>query len=183
MTLQGRKETAETDSLEAAVEDEFETIKPAKAWGFLIAGLLLLVASSRMLVWGSVNIAHHFGVSDLIIGLTVIAIGTSLPELAASIAAARKGEHDLAVGNVIGSNLFNTLAVVGLAGVIHPMAVPAEVVSRDWIVMFALTVLLFVIGYPKNTKGEKNISRIGGGLLVAIYIGYTLYLIASVIKN
>lgn len=184
MTLQGRKETAQGgDTLEAAIAGEFESMKPTKAWGLLIAGLVLLVLSSRTLVWGSVNIAHHFGVSDLIIGLTVIAIGTSLPELAASIAAARKGEHDLAVGNVIGSNLFNTLAVVGLAGVIHPMAVPAEVVSRDWMLMFALTVLLFVIGYPKNIKGEKNISRIGGGLLVSIYIGYTLYLIASVIKN
>lgn len=183
MTLQGRKETAQADTLKTAVEEEFVELTPAKAWGLLVAGLVLLVISSRMLVWGSVNIAHSFGVSDLIIGLTVVAIGTSLPELAASITAARKGEHDLAVGNVIGSNLFNTLAVVGLAGVIHPMAVPAEVISRDWIVMFALTVLLFVIGYPKNVKGEKNISRIGGGLLVAIYIGYTLYLIASVLQK
>jgi len=182
MTLQSKKETAQADTLETAVEEEYEAMPAAKAWGFLTVGLVLLVVSSRMLVWGSVNIAHHFGVSDLIIGLTVIAIGTSLPELAASIAAARKGEHDLAVGNVIGSNLFNTLAVVGLAGVIHPMAVPAEVVSRDWVVMFALTVLLFVIGYPKNKQGQKNISRIGGGLLLAIYIGYTLYLISSVVK-
>lgn len=183
MTLQGRKETAQADTFEAGVEEAYAPMQPVKAWGLLIAGLVLLVISSRMLVWGSVNIAHSFGVSDLIIGLTVIAIGTSLPELAASITAARKGEHDLAVGNVIGSNLFNTLAVVGLAGVIHPMAVPAEVISRDWIVMFALTVLLFVIGYPKNVKGEKNISRIGGGLLVVIYIGYTLYLIASVLQK
>lgn len=183
MTLQSRKETAQADSFESGVEEEYAQMKPAKAWGLLLAGLVLLVISSRMLVWGSVNIAHSFGVSDLIIGLTVIAIGTSLPELAASIAAARKGEHDLAVGNVIGSNLFNTLAVVGLAGVIHPMAVPAEVISRDWMVMFALTILLFVIGYPKNTKGQKNISRLGGGLLVAIYIGYTLYLIASVVQQ
>lgn len=182
MTLQGRKETVQVDTLEAAVEEEFEQIRPAKAWSLLIVGLVLLVVSSRVLVWASVNIAHSFGVSDLIIGLTVIAIGTSLPELAASITAARKGQHDLAVGNVIGSNLFNTLAVVGLIGVIHPMPVPAEVVSRDWMVMFALTVLLFVIGYPKNARGEKNISRLGGGLLVAIYIGYTLYLVASVVQ-
>jgi cation:H+ antiporter len=183
MILQGRKETVQADTLETAVEEEFEQVMPAKAWSLLIVGLVLLVVSSRMLVWASVNIAHSFGVSDLIIGLTVIAIGTSLPELAASFTAVRKGEHDLAVGNVIGSNLFNILGVVGLAGVIHPMPVPAEVVSRDWIIMFALTVLLLVIGYRKNVNGEKNISRLGGGLLVAIYIGYILYLIASVVQN
>ena len=87
---------------------------------WLIAGLLLLVASSRMLVWGAVEVAF-FGVSDTIIGLTVIAIGTSLPELASSLMAVKKGEHDLAIGNVIGSNMFNTLAVVGIAGTIQPM--------------------------------------------------------------
>ncbi len=76
-----------------------------------------------MLVWGAVEIAQAFGVSDLIIGLTVVAVGTSLPELASSIIAARKGENDIALGNIIGSNLFNTLAVVGIAGMIHPMAV------------------------------------------------------------
>ena len=81
---------------------------------------MLLIASSRLLVWGAVEIAHHFGVSDLIIGLTIVAVGTSLPELASSIIAARKGEHDIALGNVLGSNLFNTLAVVGIAGGIHP---------------------------------------------------------------
>ena len=96
------------------------------------------------------NIAHGLGVSDLIIGLTVIAVGTSLPELASSIAAARKGEHDLAVGNVIGSNLFNTLAVVGLASAIHPMQVPAEVLSRDWIIMLVLTILLFEVFRHKS---------------------------------
>ncbi|MEE9330983.1 MAG: calcium/sodium antiporter [Methylophilaceae bacterium] len=183
MTVQSKKETAKGDALETELENELVQMTSLKAWRLLVAGLVLLVISSRMLVWGAVNIAESFGVSDLIIGLTVIAIGTSLPELASSIAAARKGEHDLAVGNVIGSNLFNTLAVVGLAGVIHPMQVPAEVLSRDWMLMFLLTVLLFVLGYGRKAHGEKSISRLGGGLLVAIYIGYTLYLIASVIQN
>ncbi len=182
MTLQSRKQNAQADALAEDLADEFESMSPAKAWGLLILGLVLLVLSSRALVWGSVNIAHSFGVSDLIIGLTIIAIGTSLPELAASIAAARKGEHDLAVGNVVGSNLFNTLAVVGLAGAIQPMDVPSEVLSRDWVVMFGLTTLLFVIGYPKKSNGEKSITRIGGGVLLAIYIAYTLYLISSVIS-
>ncbi len=182
MTLQSRKKTAEADSLEADVEEEFAEMPASKAWMALIIGLVLLVVSSRALVWGSVNIAQSFGISDLIIGLTIIAIGTSLPELAASIAAARKGEHDLAVGNVVGSNLFNTLAVVGLAGVIQPMSVPAEVLTRDWVLMFALTILLFVIGYAKKESGEKSINRVGGGVLLVIYIAYTLYLISSVIK-
>jgi cation:H+ antiporter len=182
MTVQSRKESSHGDALETELDQELEHMKPAKAWMMLIIGLVLLVISSRMLVWGAVNIAQGLGVSDLIIGLTVVAIGTSLPELASSIAAARKGEHDLAVGNVIGSNLFNTLAVVGLAGAIHPMQVPTEVLTRDWTVMMSLTILLFALGYTRKKSGEKNISRLGGSLLIAIYIGYTLYLIIGVIS-
>lgn len=181
MTLQGRKKTAQVDLLSVEVEEALEQLKPLKAWFYLIVGLLLLVASSRLLVWGAVNIAQSLGVSDLIIGLTVVAVGTSLPELASSIVAARKGEHDLAVGNVIGSNLFNTLAVVGLAGAVYPMQVPAEVLTRDWVVMLALTILLFALGYGPKENGDKSITRIGGGMLVVIYMGYTLYLIASVV--
>lgn len=182
MTLQSRQQSFHGDSLETELDQELVYIKPAKAWGMLVVGLVLLVISSRMLVWGAVNIAHGLGVSDLIIGLTVVAVGTSLPELASSIAAARKGEHDLAVGNVIGSNLFNTLAVVGLASAIHPMQVPAEVLSRDWIIMLVLTILLFALGYTRRAIGEKSISRFSGTLLVATYIGYTVYLIYGVVK-
>ncbi len=186
MTLQSRKQTAQVDALvdplKAQVEEAIQEIKPLKAWTLLIVGLILLVVSSRMLVWGAVNIAHIFGVSDLIIGLTVIAIGTSLPELAASIIAARKGEHDLAVGNIIGSNLFNTLAVVGLAGAIHPMQVPAEVITRDWMLMMLLTVTLFVIGRRQRADGEKSINRFGGTILVVVYISYTVYLISTVVN-
>jgi cation:H+ antiporter len=102
------------------------------------------------LVWGAVEIAQSFGVSELIIGLTVVAIGTSLPELASSIAAARKGELDIAIGNVIGSNMFNTLAVVGLAGMIHPTTVPHEVLQRDMVVMGVLTLsLLFYYQFER----------------------------------
>jgi cation:H+ antiporter len=181
MTLQSRKESSHGDALETELDHELVHIKSTKAWVMLIIGLVLLVISSRMLVWGAVNIAHGLGVSDLIIGLTVVAIGTSLPELASSIAAARKGEHDLAVGNVIGSNLFNTLAVVGLAGAIHPMQVPAEVLTRDWVVMVSLTILLFAFGYTRKAVGEKSISRFSGSVLIALYISYTLYLIYSVV--
>ena len=151
-------------------------IRNAVIW--LIVGLLLLVLSSRILVWGAVEIAQAFGVSDLIIGLTIVAVGTSLPELASSIIAARRGEHDIALGNILGSNLFNTLAVVGIAGMIHPMAVGPEVFSRDLMVMAALTLSLFIIGY--GFRGQGRINRIEGTLLVASYIAYTVYLISTV---
>jgi cation:H+ antiporter len=172
-----------TDALEIEMEDELEehamSLSQAVIW--LIAGLVLLVVSSRVLVWGAVSIAQDLGVSDLIIGLTIVAIGTSLPELASSIVAARKGEDDLALGNIIGSNLFNTLAVVGLAGVIHPMSIPVEIIQRDWPLMALLTISLFVLGYNRN--GEKGrINRLEGGALLAVYMGYTLYLINTVMS-
>jgi len=94
------------------------------------------------------------------------------------VMAARKGEHDLAVGNIIGSNLFNTLAVVGLAGTIHPMSIPDEIINRDWPLMALLTMALFAMGYDRN--GSGRIDRSKGGLLLAAYVGYTLYLINTV---
>lgn len=141
----------------------------------LIFGLIVLVISSRLLVWGAVEIAQAFGVSELIIGLTVVAVGTSLPELASSIAAARKGELDIAIGNVIGSNMFNTLAVVGLAGVIHPTIVPPEVLQRDMVVMGTLTLslLLFTLSF----KGQGRIGRVKGSIWLVSFVAYTCYLI------
>jgi len=144
---------------------------------WLVAGLVLLILSSRLLVWGAVEIAHALGVSDLIIGLTVVALGTSLPELASSIIASRKGEHDIALGNVLGSNLFNTLAVVGIAGAIHPMDVEPEVLSRDIPVMTALTLSLFLIGFRFKRPGRIN--RYAGGALLTCYVGYTAFLIKT----
>lgn len=169
-----------TDALGNEMEQELLVrampIRRAVFW--LFTGLVLLIVSSRILVWGAVEIAQHFGVSDLIIGLTIIAVGTSLPELASSIIATRKGEHDIALGNVLGSNLFNTLAVVGIAGTIHPMSVEPEVLSRDILVMGALTVSLFFIGY--GFRGPGRINRFKGGALLACYIGYMFYLINTV---
>ncbi len=155
------------------------TLRSALVW--LVVGLLLLIVSSRLLVWGAVEIAQHLGVSDLIIGLTVIAVGTSLPELASSLIAARKGEHDIALGNILGSNLFNTLAVVGIAGMIQPMEVEAAILTRDVLVMTLLTLSLFVIGY--GFRGPGRISRIDGMLLLAAYLGYTGYLISTVVAG
>ena len=176
--LQGIKQS---DTLGDDVEKKMQTqelsIKQSILW--LIIGLLLLIASSRLLVWGAVKIAQGFGVNDLIIGLTIVAVGTSLPELASSIIAIRKNEHDLALGNVVGSNLFNTLAVVGIAGTIHPMSVSPDVLSRDISVMALLTITLFAVGF--GFRGPGRINRYEGALLLASYIGYTIYLASGVI--
>lgn len=179
MTTQGVQKN-DSEELEKEMEAELEqhAMSQEKAWIWLIGGIVLLVISSRMLVWGAVSIAQDLGVNDLIIGLTIVAVGTSLPELASSIAAARKGEHDLAVGNIIGSNLFNTLAVVGVAGFIQPMPIPDEVLSRDWPLMAVLTSVLFLVGYARTGNGIIN--RLEGSLLIATYTGYTLYLINTI---
>jgi cation:H+ antiporter len=172
-----KKADALGSEMEKALEIHPMPIRRAVFW--LVVGLAGLIISSRILVWGAVEIAHGFGVSDLIIGLTIIAAGTSLPELASSIIAARKGEHDIALGNVLGSNLFNTLAVVGIAGVIHPMAVGPEVFNRDIMVMAALTLSLFVIGYGFRGPGGR-INRVEGVVLLASYGGYLAYLLSTV---
>ncbi|HSL40426.1 MAG TPA: calcium/sodium antiporter [Desulforhopalus sp.] len=168
------------DALGREMEQELNVhampIRRAVFW--LVVGLVLLIVSSRILVWGAVEIAQGFGISDLIIGLTIVAVGTSLPELASSIIAASKGEHDIALGNILGSNLFNTLAVVGIAGAIHPMTVEPEVFNRDMLVMAVLTLSLFVIGY--GFRGPGRINRIEGAVLLACYVGYTTYLISTV---
>ena len=136
------------DKLAQDVERELaEPLSLGLALTFTILGLVFLVLSSRILVWGGVEIATNLGVSDLIIGLTIVAIGTSLPELAASIAAVKKNEHELALGNVIGSNMFNTTIVVGITGTIAPTAMELGVLSRDMPVMIILTAALFVMGY------------------------------------
>ncbi len=165
----------------ASLQDEGEAVQKkslGKSILWLVLGLLLLVASSRALVWGAVEIARTLGVSDLLIGLTIVAIGTSLPELASSIAAARKGENDLALGNIIGSNLFNTLAVVGLAATVSPMdEIESVVTSRDMPLMTALTVALIVLGFRR--KGDGRLNRIAGGILLAVYVGYLALLVTQ----
>ena len=173
-----------SDSLAADVQQEFATqakmsVKVAVLWIFI--GLLLLIGSSQLLVWGAVEVARYFGVSDLIIGLTIVAVGTSLPEFASSVVAARKGEADLAVGNIVGSNLFNALAVVGIAGVISPMQVEPEVFTRDMSVMTLVTVALLIFGYGISRKNARRITRFEGFLFLTSYIAYTLYLFKTAV--
>lgn len=168
------------DSLAGDTETEMIAhpmpLKSAIIW--LVVGLVLLIVSSRILVWGAVTIAQSLGISDLIIGLTIVAIGTSLPELASALAAVKKNEHDLILGNILGSGIFNTLAVVGLAAVIKPLSVAPEVLYRDWTLMFGLTLALLVMGFGL-TGWRKLISRVDGALLLLVYVGYTGYLFST----
>jgi cation:H+ antiporter len=176
---QGFRPNGDSLSSEISQELQIQDMSLGRALVWLSVGLIFLIASSRLLVWGAVEIAHGFGVSDLIVGLTIIALGTSLPELASSIAACRKGEDDIALGNVIGSNLFNTLAVIGIAGSIHPMDVEPEVISRDMPVMIGLTLSLFLIGFGFRKPGR--ITRRAGIALLACYVGYNAFLAKSVL--
>lgn len=176
---QGIHETK--DHLAEVVEQEYKETLPLKtAIIFLVVGLITLVISSRILVWGGVDIAQRLGISDLIIGLTIVAVGTSLPELASSIAAVKKNEHELALGNVIGSNMFNISIVIGIAALVSPSAVDPEVLYRDLPVLGVMTIALFIMCYGFGDKGR--ISRHEGITLLLGYISYNALLIVSVVS-
>ena len=174
---QGLSQPKDSFAKEIQIELELESTSIKKSYLYLVVGLIVLIISSRMLVYGAVGIANFFGVSDIIIGLTVVAIGTSLPELASSIIAAKKGEPDIALGNILGSNLFNTLAVVGIAGVIQPLSLDVEVLKRDLLVMILLTTSLFLFGYGFKKTGRIN--RVEGGALLLSFMIYSAFLISS----
>jgi cation:H+ antiporter len=152
-----------------------EPLALPQALFWLMLGLVLLLLSSRALVWGAVEVAEHLGVSELVIGLTIVAIGTSLPELAASVAAALKGENDLAIGNIVGSNLFNILCVLAIPGLLAPSAVEKEVLFRDYPLMLGLTVLLFVFALTRD-GGPSRIRRWQGALMLGLFTGYLIVL-------
>ncbi|WP_455202917.1 calcium/sodium antiporter [Kaarinaea lacus] len=167
------------------LENEFEAEMPTdlstpKALIWTVFSLALLVGSSHILVWGAVQIATQFGVSELVIGLTIIAVGTSLPEVAVSISAALKKEHDIVLGNIVGSNMFNSLAVVGVASSIEEAPLTQVVLTRDFAVMFALTIAMFVIAY--GFRGSGRINRFEGVLLLLGYLSYMGWLYISEIK-
>jgi len=167
------------------LEKEFEAEVPhnmatnmAIFWTLL--GLIALVFSSYLLVWGAVNIATAFGISELIIGLTIVAIGTSLPEIAVSVTGSLKGEDDIAIGNIIGSNLFNLLAVLGVGSSISAAPLTDEILTRDYATMLLLTVVMFIMAY--GFKGKGRINRIEGGLLLMLYGGYMTWLYVTEIS-
>jgi cation:H+ antiporter len=173
----GKHATAD-DPLIAEINAEVPTvtISTLKALIWTVIGLALLLASSQLLVHGAVTIARYAGLSDLVIGLTIIAIGTSLPELAASIIGILKGEDDLALGNIIGSNIFNILAVLGLGAVIGPDVIDANAGGRDSYVMIGATILMLLMSV-RLTRMQR-INRAEGAILLAGFIGYQ-YLLFS----
>lgn len=181
ITLMGIQESRQKKNNQARDEDPLEQefadgiptdMSTAMAFLWLLVGLVILLVSSRLLVWGAVNIAHEYHVSELVIGLTIVAIGTSLPELAASISSALKNEHEMAIGNIIGSNMFNLLGVLGIPGIMTGAILEPSVLNRDYPVMMALSVLLFIFAYGFRGKGKIN--RLEGGLLLLCYIAYMI---------
>lgn len=170
--------------LEEAQEEYLHHLNPTRAWLTFALGLALLIASSRILVWGAVSIAETLGVSELVIGLTIVAIGTSLPELAATIASALRGHTEIALGNVIGSNLFNLLAVMAIPGIVGPESLEPSVITRDYPTMTFLTVFLAVAIFisrkrSASTQGHSYVGRTVGMLLVSFYAGYYYWLYLS----
>ena len=163
-----------------ATDIDVKEVNVGKAFGTLILGLVLLIASSRAIVWGAVELATIWGMSELLIGLTIVAIGTSLPELVASIVAARRGEDDMALGNIIGSNLFNTLGVVGFAAIIHPLAVEPQILSRDMLAVGVITAVLFILSLIAF-KRDGYLKVPSGVVLLSLFIGYSVWLFMSAV--
>lgn len=169
----GKSNNGESDIMVEQQESEIpDGVSNGKALLWVVVGLGLLLFSADLLVTNAVIIAKYLGMSDLVIGLTIIAVGTSLPELAASLAGVLKGEDDMAVGNIIGSNIFNILAVMGLPAIIHPSVISDLVMDRDFWVMLAISLLLVVMTFGKS----RSINRIEGAALFLCFLAYIGYL-------
>ena len=163
------------DALGAEMADEIPTdMSTGIALFWVVFGLAILLAASDRLVWGATGVAQFFAVPDRLIGLTVVAVGTSLPEMAASVAASRRGEDDIAIGNVIGSNMFNLLGVLALPGVIAPGAIDASVLTADYPMMIGVTVLLLLLA--RGFRNDRNLTRAHGVVLLLTFAGYYVYL-------
>ncbi|WP_114767863.1 calcium/sodium antiporter [Vibrio rhodolitus] len=171
-----RKEKQNGDVMLDEQEAEVpEGVSNSKAAFWVVVGLIVLPLSADALVDSSVVIAKYFGMSDLVIGLTIIAVGTSLPELAASVAGVMKGEDDMAVGNIIGSNVFNILAVMGIPGILNPSILSELAMGRDFWVMLGVSLLLVAMALGKS----RSINRIEGSILFIVFIAYQAYLIVN----
>ncbi|ATC58487.1 calcium/sodium antiporter [Vibrio anguillarum] len=171
-----RNEQKNGDALLTEQESEIpQGVSNAKAAIWVVIGLIILPIAASVLVDNAVIIAKFFGMSDLVIGLTIIAVGTSLPELAASLTSVLKGEDDMAVGNIIGSNVFNILAVMGLPGILNPSILSEHAMGRDFWVMLGVSLLLVAMALGKS----RSINRIEGGVLFLAFIGYQAYLLMN----
>jgi cation:H+ antiporter len=160
-----------------AVESDAEIPKDMRnktALFWLLAGLSILLGGANMLVWGAENLARTLGISELIIGLTIVAVGTSLPELAVTAISAYKGEAGLAIGNIVGSNIYNLLAVIGTAGIINPANLDPDVLRLHFPVMVAFTLALYVLAYNYGRTDRARITRTHGVVLISGFVAYHL---------
>lgn len=172
-----QKEKSNGDAFIEEQESEIpDGVSNIRAVVWVVIGLIVLPISADVLVDNSVTIAKYFGMSDLIIGLTIIAVGTSLPELAASLAGVLKGEDDMAVGNIIGSNVFNILAVMGIPGILNPSMLSEFAMGRDFWVMLAVSLLLVFFALGKS----RSINRVEGGIFCLCFIAYQAYLLSNI---
>lgn len=170
--------TAENDPIKMDYEAEIpKNVNPKSALIWIVVGLVVLLIGAEWLVDGAIGIAHSLGVSEIVIGITIVAFGTSVPELAVSLVSALKGEYGLAIGNIVGSNIFNLLAVMGIAATIHPAAVAPSVLSLHIFVMVAFTLVLFAMTYDYD--GKAMLSRMEGIALLIAYVAYVSYVVAQ----
>lgn len=158
---------------QAVDESDIPSVEGRLMWFYLVGGLLLLMISSELLVWGAKEVALMLGVSQLIIGLTVVAVGTSLPELAAAVMSAIRGHHGMALGNVMGSNIFNILAVMAVPGLIAPVEFSSEVFRRDYVAMAGITLLLAIILYiDAFVRSQPRLGKLAASILLCCYATY-----------
>ena len=177
--LGGRSEPS--DPIQQDFDAEIpKDVKMRNAVLWLVFGLVTLLLGAHLLVKGSISIAEYYQVSDVVIGILLVAFGTSLPELAVSLVSALKGEYGLAIGNIVGSNIFNLLAVIGVAATISPMGVQQSVLSLHIFVMVAFTLILFAMTYDYD--GRNKLSRIEGVALLAAFIAYDTYVILQNVR-
>jgi len=165
------RKKVKTGAMPELADEDLSEISSLQAGAYLVLGLALLVLSAEALVAAATNIAGSLGVSTAIIGLTVVALGTSLPELAASVTCVLKGHHDLAIGNIVGSNILNLLAVLPFPGLFAPGVIEPALLYRDYIGVLTLTLLLAYFCYQGVKKG-KMISRLNGAVFISIYLGW-----------
>jgi len=177
MVIYSQKRSATEPQLEHLTENIPVAMETGPAIMWTLAGIIALPIAAHILVAGAVSLADMFGVSEAVIGLTIVALGTSLPELAAAAASALKKEDDLAIGNILGSNIFNLLGVLGISAFIAPMAIEPDLVRRDLVVMFAITGLLALLVWRR--KGVGKITRLSGGILLVFFVLYQIAIVRS----
>jgi cation:H+ antiporter len=174
LAMEHRKSSGMELAAEIAELDEIPEMTISRGIVTLLTSLVFLLISSEILVWAVINIAEGMGASEVVIGLTVIAVGTSIPELVVSVTSALKGQTDLAIGNIVGSNIFNILAVLSIPAIFAPSELEPLTLWRDYALMLGMTLILVVFAY--GIRGDVAISRFKGALLFALWLGYIIYL-------